>query len=247
MDPSSTLLSALGAVYDAFSGYLRPARLDASPTRDPAKMLSTLSSAPLRALKGEQIGPYSGWALTTVGSVTDYKHFLPRILEQAVRAPEWMGTQPPVIASRLKMAEWRTWPQSEQLAVTALFRAALRDSIHGHPDEGSDAAEWLCGVASLGEDLEIVLQEWLNEASGNALLQIAKLATELSSLGSLDPGDQIFWADIEPEVRTNIVAWLLSAPVDAAFANGAGIEPNDTWRIEQGRRAIAEYRGTSQQ
>jgi hypothetical protein len=246
MDPSSALLSALDAVYGAFSGYPRPTRLEASPTRDPAKILSTLSSASLRDLEGEQIGPYSGWVLTTVGSITDYKHFLPRILEQAVRAPEWMGTQPPVIASRLKMAEWRTWPQSEQQAVTALFLAALRDSIHGHPDDGSDASAWLCAVASLGEDLEIVLQEWLNEASGNALLQMAKLATELSSLGSLDPTEQIFWADVEPKVRTSIVAWLLSAPIDANFANSPGIEPNDTWRIEQGTRAIAEYRGASQ-
>ena len=38
-----------------------------------------LTSAPLKELTGEEIGPYSGYAITTVGDADDYRHFLPRI------------------------------------------------------------------------------------------------------------------------------------------------------------------------
>src|SRR5690348_4317961 len=117
MTPSPALSEAIEGAYAKFAAYGRPSKLETSPLRDPKAILATLTGAPLRELTGKQIGPYAGWALTTVGSVQDYKHFLPRILEQAVLAPEWMGTQPQVIAARLKRALWRGWPVSEQAAV----------------------------------------------------------------------------------------------------------------------------------
>jgi hypothetical protein len=245
MTPADPLLAALDAAYEAFSGYLRPQQLEASPTRDSAKILATLSSAPLRSLSGEQIGPYAGWALTTVGSVEDYKHFLPRILEQAVRAPEWMGTTPPVVASRLNMAKWRTWPKPESAAVIEVFVAALRDSICRHPDDGGDASEWLCALASIGEDVQPRLRDWLNRGVGNGLLQIANLATQLPALTSLDAHEQIFWADPTPKVRNEIVTWLTSADVGAALLEAKGIHANDAWRIEQGFTAIGDFRATT--
>lgn len=242
MTPAGPLLAALDAAYEAFSRYPRPQRLEAaSPTRDPAKILATLASAPLRSLSGEQIGPYAGWALTTVGSVGDYKHFLPRILEQAVRAPEWMGTQPPVVASRLNMAKWRTWPKLESAAVIEVFVAALRDSTCRHPNDGGDASEWLCALASLGEDVQPRLREWLDRGEGNSRLQIANLATQLPALTSLDTREQIFWADLTPEVRAEIVIWLTSAEVGAALAAATGIDANDAWLIEQGSNAIGNF------
>lgn len=241
MIPGDPLLAALDAAYEMFSGYPRPQQMEASPMRDPAKTLAALSSAPLRNLSGEQIGPYAGWALTTIGSVEDYKHFLPRILEQAVRAPEWMGTQPPVIASRLKMANWRTWPKSESAAVIEVFVAALRDSICRHPDDRGDASEWLCAVATLGEDVQPHLREWLDGADGNALLQIANLATQLPAITSLDPREQVFWANLTDEARTEIVTWLTSTHVCVALAEAAGIDAGDAWRIEQGSSAITNF------
>jgi hypothetical protein len=239
--PAGPLLAALDAAYEAFSGYPRPARMEASPARNAAKILTTLSSVPLRRLSSEQIGPYAGWALTTIGSVEDYKHFLPRILEQAVRAPEWMGTQPSIIASKLKMANWRTWRKRETKAVLDVFAAALRHAVLGHPDDEGDASDWLCALASLGEDVLPYLREWLRGAQGNALLQIANLAMQLPTLTSLDEREQIFWADLSAEARAAIVTWLTSAQVSAALAGAVGIDENDAWRIEQGSSAIANF------
>ncbi|QGZ94209.1 hypothetical protein DSM104635_01025 [Terricaulis silvestris] len=240
-----TLLVALDAAYGAFAGYLRPQRMEASSMRDPARILATLSSAPLRDLTGEQIGPYAGWALTTVGSVTDYKHFLPRILEQAVRDSSWLGTQPPVIASRLNMAEWRSWPEAERSAVIQVFMAALRGAISQHPDEAGGASEWLCALATIGEDIQPILQAWVRDARGNALLQIANLAMELPTLVSMDAHEQLFWADVASETRTAIVTWLNSAEIGAAFAGASEIAESDMWRIDEGMKAIAEAAGST--
>src|SRR5262249_5226325 len=91
MEPNAEVSRALNDAYELFSIYPRPRHLEASPVENADEMLRALTAAPLRQLTGEQIGPYSGSAILTVGDVNDYKHFLPRILEQAVRAPEWMG------------------------------------------------------------------------------------------------------------------------------------------------------------
>ena len=64
--------------------------MEASPLRDAREILMVLSAVPLRELTGEQVGPYSGWAMTTVGNERDYRHFLPRILELAVVDPVWL-------------------------------------------------------------------------------------------------------------------------------------------------------------
>ena len=241
MRPGPALTAAIDTAYEAFGGYPRPNRIEASPVRDPAKILATLSCAPLRELTGAQIGPYAGWALTTVGSVTDYKHFLPRILEQAVRAAEWMGTYPQVIASRLKMARWRTWPKSEQSAVIAVFQVAWRESSDQHPDDGADAAEWLCGLATLGEDIQPVLRAWLEQPKGNRLLQMARIATELPALSSPDRREQIFWGEVAPEIRGQIISWVASPHVAALLSAADGIAQEDAWRIKQGEDALAEY------
>ncbi len=235
------LVTALDAAYEAFAAYPRPERIEASPVRNPAKILTTLSSAPLRSLTGEQIGPYAGWAITTVGSVVDYKHFLPRILEQAIRSPQWVGTQPQVIASRLKMAEWRTWPKFEQRAVLVVFQTAYSAALEQHPDDGADVSEWLCGLASLAEDVRPLLDEWITVATGQSLLQLANLATQLPALASLDPHEQIYWADVVPEIRAVIVAWLISPRVKAALARADGIGEDDMWRVSLAKDALADF------
>ena len=81
---SPKLAAALQQAYQVFANLPRPAHLEAAPHRDGDRMLSSLTAAPLRELTGEQIGPYAGCAITTVGSERDYRHFLPRILELAV-------------------------------------------------------------------------------------------------------------------------------------------------------------------
>ena len=92
MYPEEEVQRTVAAAYAVFARYGRPQVMDASPARDGQQMLRTLSAAPLRELSSEAVGPYSGSALFTVGSLADYKHFLPRILDIAVRGgTAWIG------------------------------------------------------------------------------------------------------------------------------------------------------------
>ena len=159
MVPGAALRQALDRAYAALAPYPRPVAMDASPLRDPVAILRRLTRAPLREVSGEDIGPYAGWAMTTVGNADDYKHFLPRILEVAVETGSWMGTHPEIIASRLERAGWRAWPAGEQNAVVAVFAAAFEQASLAHPDYG-DASPWLCGVAVMGEPVGPPLQAW---------------------------------------------------------------------------------------
>jgi hypothetical protein len=173
----ANLREALERVYAAFAPYPAPARLEGAPHKDPAGMLRSLEAAPLRTLSDDQIAPYAGSALLTVGGVADYKHYLPRIIELGVRGSGQVGADAPIIAERLKRAAWRTWPEAEQVSVKSTFRAAWSWSVDQHPGFGASAEDWLCGIAALGEPIDPLLQEWSARASTEALLQSAWLAS----------------------------------------------------------------------
>lgn len=85
MTPDPDLQAALDAVYAVFHGYPRPKAFEAAPPRNPKRLLAQLSSKSQTELTSDDINGYMGWAMTTVGGVNDYKHFLPRILELAVQ------------------------------------------------------------------------------------------------------------------------------------------------------------------
>src|SRR5262245_38998856 len=125
MRPGRALTQAIDRAYEAFGAYGPPSAAEVAAHSDIASrmILGALLSAPLRLLTVQQIGN-AALGLPEAGSVKDYKHCLPRILEDAVRGAVYLGTMPPIIAGKLKMAEWLAWPEAEQAAVRALFNEA---------------------------------------------------------------------------------------------------------------------------
>jgi predicted protein tyrosine phosphatase len=117
------LAAALDRAYQAFEDVWRPRRIEASPYSAPADV-AALIAVPLRDLTDEQIGAYAGSAMLTIGSGEDYNYFVPRILELAVSAPFWIGTEPERIAERLDMAGWRAWPAEQRAAIIEVFELA---------------------------------------------------------------------------------------------------------------------------
>ncbi|HKU26909.1 MAG TPA: hypothetical protein VJQ54_15655 [Candidatus Sulfotelmatobacter sp.] len=236
-----SLTKVIEDAYKAFAGYPRPLQMHASPLRKPKKILATLSSAPLRELTEDQVGYYAGCALTTVGDVSDYKHFLPRILELAAGTNTWLGLTPPIIANKLRLGEWRTWPASEQSSLLAVFMAAWRNSSINHPYDVPNAWEWLQAYASLGENFRPLLGEWLTRLNGNSLLQFANLVAQLPQLLALDEDDQIFWAHVPAEARAEIVPSLVSPRVRAALSKAEGIGEDDLWHLAAAKIAIDDH------
>jgi hypothetical protein len=242
MERDRALSDAIDTVYDVFSRYLRPQRLEASPAKDTTRIWAMLTAAPLRQLSGEKIGPYSGSAIYTIGSVADYKHFLPRILEEAAVGGAWLGTEPEVIAARLNYAAWRGWPKPEVAALLDVFYAGWRCAMRQHPDTGADAESWFCALAKLDEPVEAVLPEWIIEARGAKLVQLADFVRKLNVISALDYRSQIYWHDVRAQVRASLIGFLTSLQVRSALAAADGLtNEDDLWRVQLAEQAISDF------
>jgi hypothetical protein len=229
LQPNSQVQRSLDVAYVVFARYPRPAVLEASPYRDGDKIFRNLTEAPLRELTGNAIGPYAGCALYTVGGDEDYKHFLPRILEQAVTNPVYHGADPESLADRLQYADWRQWPADEQEAVLSVFNSAWLQASRMHTDV-LWAYGWLCGLAKLGEDVSNLLSSWLVPLTIEAALQVACFAM----MGE--------WDVFEATHRT-MEAWLSGDEVARALAWASNeVAPGDRWLIEEAQASVAKFR-----
>lgn len=239
----TALQSAVEQGYAAFEREPRPTSLEASPLRDADAILRTLTSAPLRDLKDKDIGPYSSWAITTVGTPGDYRHFLPRILELAVSNPSWPGAEPAVIAGKLKTGGWEGWPADQREAISATFKAAFYAAIAPEAEEWPEASDWLCGLARLAIPLEPFLSRWEQCSSSGAARQLASFIRLQEGRLAREGGvSGAFWDDVDRDRRRQIAVWLTAEPVlrqlEAALDR---VEPEDRWEIEQG---LADLSGT---
>lgn len=220
-EAEANLRDAIERSYSAFANLPRPQKLVASPLRDAGKILRTLTSAPLRELNNEQVGPYAGWAITTVGNDRDYRHFLPRIFELAATDPVWLGAEPPVMASRLNMATWRSWPAEQQAALLHFFCAAFEAVVERHPQLGQSADLWFCGIVTLGESPLPIFERWCLSSSPNAALHMASfIISEGRNLSRHAEVRGAFWDGVSEDVRLE-VAKLLKSQRTAEFLQAA--------------------------
>jgi len=236
MIANDALRSAVERGYEVFAREPRPTHWRAAPSRDGDALLRMLTAAPLRDLSDDAIGPYSSWAITTVGSAQDYRYFLPRILALAVANTGWVGADPPVIASRLMMSQWETWPAVQRHAVLNLFETAFLCSLEGEGSAWMDTENWLCGLARLDQPLESFLHAWEAATAAVAGLQLSRFvsgsAKRLGRGGSIGGG---FWDEVHVSVRQRVGAWLLSEPVRRRLEVTLGsVGDEDRWEIEQG-------------
>ena len=229
------LRSAVERSYEAFAREAPPTQWRAAFSRDGDGILRALMSVPLRELTAEAIGPYSGWAITTVGSERDYRHFLPRILELAACDDTWLGAEPAVIASKLKMGRWEEWEADQRDAVPAVFEAGFRASLRMLPGYGFTTDRWLCGLAALDQPLEPWLTMWAGSMSLNAALQLSHFIR--TEEWPLDPAIAVsggFWEAVSPALRRQVAGWLVNAPVRRVIEASLDVVTlEDRWEIEE--------------
>ncbi len=196
---------AVDAAYAAFSDIPCPTRLRTSPFRDGAEILARLTAAHLRELPEETIGPYAGWAITTVGDERDFMHFLPRIIELAAYDGGHVGLEPQVIASRLVMAGWAGWNEPKQAAVKRCFREAFLLRLHS-----IGAAEWLCGIAHLGLLSDDLFDRWLIAPEDGAIEELAHFIKDDLGLEGMTGGT---WEAVSAEAQRRVAHWARSDAV----------------------------------
>ena len=228
MDPDLPLRTAIGTAYETFGKYPQPVKLDVSPVHDPAR-LRTLRTKPLGQLEISDLAGYAVSAMTTIGEVEDYKHFLPRILELAVHSGI---IDPQNVALKLRYARWHEWPQEEKTAITDLFNEACIQAFNERTDEYL-ATPWFCALAILGNDLTPVMHAWESASSPNAALQLSQLL-RVKLLFEQDADEMGYWSEIQIEVVKGIRAWLLHPAVRAKLASARVVATDsDIWMLDQ--------------
>jgi len=180
-------------------------------------------------LSVDELSGYAGWAMTTVGEVEDYKHFLPRILELAVSSGV---LEPEIVASKLRYGHWQDWPPQEKSALIDVFCEACVQALDEHTDE-YDASCWFCGMAKLAIDLQPTMQAWESASSSNAALQLAQLLRS-TLLFENDVDEMGYWGDIASETVRSIRAWLLGPNVHTRLTLARlATASNDIWMLDQ--------------
>jgi len=220
--------SAIKAAYQIFATYRRPHALDASPVKDPEKILNDLTSAPLASLPENKLSAFAGSALYTVGSEEDYKHFLPRILELMVPEAGGFGFDPELIAEKLEYTRFESWPADEVSAIRDVFKV-----LPFVPDNGSFAptfASTLIASLLVGNALEPLLSRLGAPEDGEGVRRLAELVRDTANFD-----DDRCWLARRLSGKDKVIVkrWAESETVTNALINGIDqVSDEDVWEIE---------------
>lgn len=170
-----------------------------------------IAAAPLADLSEFDIGRYVYKAVTTFGTVQDFKHFLPRILELQALDPNFrVGGE--IVAGKLRCAGWPKWRQDEVDAVDRFLRAFWRHVLET-PESTRLIDEALCMVALLAGGLVDYLDCWSTVLDRSAIARVRTggFIGGLYPVGS-PPSFGAFWGPI-PDQEEEVFAWLRRSDV----------------------------------
>lgn len=196
MQNGFNLKGSIDGLYEAFSAY------PLSDFTDPCLCCHTLEdeaklhAAPLRQLSAADLENYAYDALLVWGSVSDFKHFLPRLFELyfSETEPQFEFLDPEILFSKLRHGRWLTWHAQEQSAVRQLLQSLWHEILGNPPPSESytDVQSWLCSIAQAEDDLNPYLKAWLEDPRTSASLA-------LSSMLLSDTGRNAFWDQRDPQ------------------------------------------------
>ncbi len=207
------LSSAIAGLYGAFSGYGLVLPMNACDHCVSEEDQRLLASKPLRDLTSEDVSFYSFKAMTTFGTVNDFKHLLPRVFELVATDPKFPVDPEIAVGGKLAEADWRSWPEAEKAAVECYLRAFWRDTLSRFPSVvPADAC--LGSIARAASDLSPFLRYWETavERDRPARLHLAEFVCE--SIRSLREDRVLgpFW-ECCPENSQRVSKWLLNPAV----------------------------------
>lgn len=143
------LEDAIAAQYAAFT-VPRPRQVEGCACCTTAEQLAALVSAPREALGARELDFYARKAMTTVGTVSDFRYFWPRLAELSITGA--LLADPEVVFGKPLYGDHTTWSAEEQHALKQLA-AAIGLWLAAEEQEGGAVDTWVCAVASLVEGL----------------------------------------------------------------------------------------------
>ena len=203
-----TLQPAIHNVYEAFSEVPKPDDIEAHDQLISREEVDVLLETPLRALTEQQLVSFATNVLVMYGGVEHFLYFLPRILELTV-ADDLAEVE--VTLSRLKKANWATWPASLREPVKALI-----DQTFGLvTNEGlvHEIDEWLCAVGQCVDDLQPYLKILEKNASEERLGELFCINTRVYEGGM---PENPFWGN-NPQTASQVAAWMRTDPMRRVY------------------------------
>jgi hypothetical protein len=155
---AGNIVFATERLYAAFAAYRSQRPIEACPCCVSLKDQRRLLSKPIPHLSVSDVDHYASNAITTWGTVPDFKQFLPRLLELAsIGRTDSYLLDIVSIASKLSYASWSDWPQEERKAISDWF-AALWSSLVSIYPSSILASEFLLAADELVLDLQPFIQ-----------------------------------------------------------------------------------------
>jgi hypothetical protein len=133
---------AIAACYAAFER-TPPKGIEGCPCCTSETKLRDLIVRPLRKLTARELDSYAFKAMTTIGSVDDFRYFWPRVAELSVK--EELLTDTEVVFGKLGVGKWNSWPDREQAARLQLAKAISARFARSKPMKLTVT----CGASSL--------------------------------------------------------------------------------------------------
>ena len=174
------LTASIERLYEVFRPYTPPAHPSfcahcVSDAED-----AVLHTKPLRKLSAQDLGRYSFKAISTWGTVEQFKYLLPRLFELVTG--EGFGYDPEILFKKPRYGDFASWPETERQALYAYCDSLWHFSLAHHPlidylPVFVNIEDSLCSVAQIVDDLNPLLQLW-ESATTSATLHLADFASE---------------------------------------------------------------------
>ncbi|WP_299434276.1 hypothetical protein [uncultured Aquimarina sp.] len=162
--------------------------------------IKVITKKPIKELSAEDLGHFIRSAISTFGSIEDYKHFLPRILELMTLESSSDIIDDFTCFEKLNYAEWETWPENEIQIIENFFTELWNTIING-----KNSTEFMIGecfsLIKMYGPIEPALKKWKESK------------TEISSLYIVNGILNGFAFRAESKNEKIISKWLYSKPV----------------------------------
>lgn len=201
-----SIANAIENLYAVFAGYPLAHHVAGCPCCVDLKDQRDLHAAPLRHLTTAHLKHYAFSALYTWGTVDDFKHFLPRLLELTAGGRSVGDVDLEVTYAKLAYADWTTWPDAERKAIDDFLRANWLLTLSVFPPAHETADSVICAIGRAVNDLTPYLQTW-EQGNSTAFRHLADMLCEQGTALSQNRLRNAFWDD-RPDQMRQVIDWL---------------------------------------
>lgn len=207
------LNNAVNNFYRAFAEVPVPDKIDGCACCLNQEEIEKLLSTTLREISSDELAPYASSAFLTVGEVSDYIYFLPRIMEITIYDESWWPDIE-VTARAIQSSGLHSWPQFRRDVLSSLLQAFLNHIVNIESHDRIDGL--LCAIGRMDIDVHPYLA--IIETNIKAVLAFWE-----DNSGKLNEGKlgNAFW-ELPNRGHDEIVKWFQSESISRIYTEAYG-------------------------